>query len=115
MKLVKFENEKRYVRDFINLPKKLYDSSENMENPNTVKKILLGTHPLSKYFKLDKFLVFDDNGKAVGRFCITTYEGDNTAYMGFFDVLMIMKSRSFFLIKCLFFVKIATTKKCKDL
>ena len=87
MKLVKFENEKRYVRDFINLPKKLYDSSENMENPNTVKKILLGTHPLSKYFKLDKFLVFDDNGKAVGRFCITTYEGDNTAYMGFFECI----------------------------
>ena len=34
--IVKFENEKRYVRDFINLPKKLYDSSENMENPNAM-------------------------------------------------------------------------------
>ena len=87
MKLIKFENEKKYIRDFVKLPKILYSSNENMENPDTMKKILLGKHPLSNYFKLDKFLILDDKDKAIGRFCITTYEDDNAAYLGFFECI----------------------------
>ena len=85
MKLIKFENEEKYIKEFTKLPTIIYGSDDNMEDPDSMKKILLGEHPLSKYFKLDKFLVFDDEDKVKGRFCITTYEGDKTAYFGFFE------------------------------
>ncbi len=63
----------------------IYDSSDNMEDPDSIKKILKGEHPLSKYFALAKFLVYDDTDNVKGRFCITSYEGDKTAYFGFFE------------------------------
>lgn len=85
MKLVRFTDEDRYVKDFLKLPKMLYGSSNNTEDPSSMKSILLSTHPLSKYFSLDRFLVYSDNGKITGRFCITSYEGDDTAYFGFFE------------------------------
>lgn len=87
MKSVKFDEEKKYVRDFISLPKKLYSAQDNMEDPDSMKKFLTGTHTLSKYFELDKFLIYDDNDKAVGRFAVTTYKGDNTAYFGFYECI----------------------------
>jgi len=86
VKLVKFTDEKQYIKDFCDLPKKIYGPKDNMEDPDSMKKILLGHHPLSKYFKLDKFLVYDED-KAVGRFIITTYENDRTAYFGFYECL----------------------------
>ncbi|MBR2523484.1 MAG: hypothetical protein IKE53_03490 [Clostridiales bacterium] len=87
MRSVKFDNEDRYIRDFLSLPKKIYSSGDNMEDPDTMKKILLGQHPLSKYFHLDKFLIYDDSDRPVGRFIITTYENDKTAYFGFYECL----------------------------
>ena len=47
-----FHEEENYIKDFINLPKKLYSKKENMEDPETIKKFLNNTHPLSKYFQL---------------------------------------------------------------
>ena len=85
MKLVKFDREEKYIKDFVKLAERLYDSSDNMEDPDSIKKILKGEHPLSKYFALAKFLVYDDEGNVKGRFCITSYEGDKTAYLGFFE------------------------------
>ncbi len=85
MKLVKFDLEENYIKDFVKLPEMIYDPSDNMEDPGSMKKILKGEHPLSKYFKLAKFLVYDDTGSVKGRFCITSYEGDETAYLGFFE------------------------------
>ncbi|MBQ8300250.1 MAG: GNAT family N-acetyltransferase [Clostridia bacterium] len=84
MEYIKFEYERKYVKEFINLSKKIYSKSENMENKKEIEKLLLNVHPLSKYFHLDKFLIYDDN-KVVGRFCITTYPDDTTAYIGFFE------------------------------
>ncbi|MCR5616787.1 MAG: hypothetical protein K6F83_00670 [Clostridiales bacterium] len=84
MQLVAFKDEEKYVKEFISLPQTLYTSKDNMEEPDTMRKILLGEHPLSSYFKLDSFLVTDD-GVTKGRFCITSYEGDDTAYFGFFE------------------------------
>jgi len=86
VELVKFNDEKEHIKAFCDLPSKIYNSKDNMEDPDSMKSILLGGHPLSKYFKLDKFLVYDD-GKAVGRFAITTYENDSTAYLGFYECL----------------------------
>ncbi len=87
MKLIEFDKEPKYIKDFVNLPGKIYDPKENMEDPGTMKKILRGEHPLSSYFSLNKFLVYDDGGKAAGRFCITSYEGDDTCYLGFFECI----------------------------
>lgn len=85
MKLVKFDREEKYIKDFVKLASMIYDSNDNMEDPDSIKKILKGEHPLSKYFALAKFLVYDDTDNVKGRFCITSYEGDKTAYFGFFE------------------------------
>ncbi len=85
MKYVKFSNEKKYIKDFINLSKKLYVKN-NTDNPKEIKQILEEKHPLSKYFKIDKFLIYK-NKKTVGRFVITTYSNDKTAYIGYFECI----------------------------
>lgn len=86
MKCVKFNQEKEKIKEFIKLTKKLYSKKDNMENQEEIKKILTTTHPLSKYFSLDKFLIYKKN-KVVGRFCITTYPNDDTAYIGFIEFI----------------------------
>ncbi|MBR6627757.1 MAG: hypothetical protein IKL04_07260 [Lachnospiraceae bacterium] len=84
MKCIQFEQEKRYIKDFLKLPQKLYGPKTNMENRGEVEKLLKNTHPLSKYFTLHKFLVYRKE-EVVGRFVITTYPEDGTAYIGFFE------------------------------
>ena len=84
MECIRFEEEEKYIKDFLSLPKRLYSKDTNMENPKETERFLRGTHPLSAYFTLHKFLVYDE-GKAVGRFVITTYPEDETAYIGFFE------------------------------
>ena len=84
MEIIQFDKQNKYIRDFLSLPKSLYSSKDNMEDPDGVKKFLLGTHALSKYFKLDKFLIYN-GGKPVGRFAVTTYPDDDTAYLGFYE------------------------------
>uniref|UniRef100_UPI0040568D37 hypothetical protein n=1 Tax=Acetatifactor sp. TaxID=1872090 RepID=UPI0040568D37 len=86
MECIRLEQEKQYIRDFLGLPKRLYTKQTNMENPKEVERLLKGSHPLSKYFSLHKFLVYD-KGNAVGRFVITTYPEDKTAYIGFFECI----------------------------
>jgi hypothetical protein len=87
METIKFDKEDKYVNDFIKLANKIYDKNDNMEDPNTIKSLLLEKHPLSKYFKLDKFLIYDDKD-VVGRFAITRYPDDkNTCYIGFFECI----------------------------
>ena len=86
MELIKVGSEKEGIKKFISLPKKLYSSKDNMESPSQMKSLLEGTHPLSKYFELDAYLIMRD-GETVGRFAITTYENDPTAYLGFFECI----------------------------
>lgn len=86
MKYRKFEYESDAINEFIKLPKKLYDRNTNMEDPKQIKQLLLDKHILSKYFHLDKFLIYNAN-KVVGRFCITTYKDDENAYIGFFECI----------------------------
>lgn len=85
MNYVQFNQEKRYIKDFISLPKKLY-KKDNTENSRELKSILEGKHPLCKYFNLYKFLIYEKN-KVVGRFAITIYPNDDTAYIGFFECI----------------------------
>ena len=85
MRAVQFENEENLIRDFLSLPTKLYRPWNNMENPEEVRGLLMGTHPLSKYFSLAKWVVYDDGGTPVARFAITVYPGETTAYFGFYE------------------------------
>lgn len=86
MKLVKFENEKKFIKEFVNFPKTLYSSDNLTQDGKETEKLLLGTHPLSGYFKAHKFLVYDEK-KVVGRFVVTFYDGDENAYIGFYECI----------------------------
>ena len=87
MKCIKFNQEKKYLIDFINLPKKLYSKKDNMEDSKTILDLLQGKHPLSHYFTLNKFLIYNDS-EIVGRFIITEYPNDNNiCYIGFFECI----------------------------
>ncbi len=87
MKCIKFNKEDNYIEDFLSLPKKLYTKLDNMEDPNTMKSLLLGKHPLSHDFKLSKFLIYDEDD-VVGRFIITEYPDDKkVCYIGFFECI----------------------------
>lgn len=83
MELVRFEKEKKYVNDFLLLGRKLYGDNCVQDDAMT-KSILLSSHTLSKYFKSYNFLVYDKS-KPVGRFILTFYENDPSAYIGFFE------------------------------
>lgn len=85
MKCVKADSEK-IIKDFVKLPKLLYTSSDNMESPDSVRQLLKGEHPLSGYFGLDAYMIYNDD-KPAGRFAITTYPDDDTAYLGFFECI----------------------------
>lgn len=84
MKCIQFTNEKKYIKDFIGLSKRLYSKDDHMEDADDIKALLTGEHTLSAYFTLHKFLVYEEE-KAVGRFVITTYPEDTTAYLGFYE------------------------------
>ncbi len=87
METIKFDKEDKYVEDFLKLVTKLYDKNDNMEDVDNMRSILLEKHPLSKYFKLDKFLIYNEN-EVVGRFAITRYPDDkDTCYIGFFECI----------------------------
>lgn len=112
MKCIQFNYEKKYIEDFISLPKKLYSKKTNMEDSNTIKTLLLDTHPLSKYFKLNKFNIYDNNEKIVGRFIITEYPDDkNTCYIGFFECIKDKKTAKFLFEKANDFAKEKNYKK----
>ena len=87
MKCINFNYENNYIKDFIKLTKKIYKSKFNCEDPKVIKSLLLGKHPLSNDFKLNKFLVYK-NDKVVGRFVITEYPDEKkTCYLGFFECI----------------------------
>jgi|GEM_PF-2885813 len=52
MEIIWFNDEEKYIRDFLALPKKLYGKKDLMQNESDERKLLTGTHLLSKYFKI---------------------------------------------------------------
>ena len=111
MRCRKFNFEKDAIIDFLNLPKKIYKKNTNMENPKQIKELLLNNHVLSKYFRLDKFLIYDNNDDVVGRFCITTYNDDIVAYIGFIECVNDNEVAKFLFKKAYDFVKEKGYKK----
>ena len=108
MKLVKVGTEKSNIKKFVDFPKRLYSSKDNMESASQMKSLLEETHPLSKYFDLDAYLILRDDVTA-GRFAITTYPDDTTAYLGFFECINDKEVSSFLFSEA---EKIAKEKKC---
>lgn len=108
MKLVKVGTEKSNIKRFVDFPKRMYSSKDNMESASQMKSLLEGTHPLSKYFDLDAYLILRDDVTA-GRFAITTYPDDTTAYLGFFECINDKEVSSFLFSEA---EKIAKEKKC---
>ncbi len=84
MKCVEFNTEEKQIKDFINLPNKIYSKDNNTQNDDELRLLLQNRHPLSAYFNLYKFCIYQNN-EIVGRFIITRYEDDNVAYLGFFE------------------------------
>lgn len=85
MKAVKFDNEEKYIKDFFVLSRRLYGDDCREDEKKTVE-LLTGKHPLCKYFSACKFLIYSSENVA-GRFVITTYPNDNTAYIGFYECI----------------------------
>lgn len=86
-KIIKFETEEKYINDFISLPGKLYDKRTITQNIKDEIKILKGTHSLSKYFNLIKYLCYDEAENVIARAIVTIYPEKNQkeAYIGFFE------------------------------
>ncbi len=84
LKVIEFDREEKYIRDFLNLAKKLYKPEFYCENVNEVREILLEEHVLSKYFSIRKLLVYYE-ASVVARCILTEYEGDSNLYIGFFE------------------------------
>lgn len=84
MKCVKVGTDQKAIRDFLRLPKKLYQKNTNVESESSMKSLLLGTHLLSHYFSLDSYVIYDEV-EAAGRFAITRYPEEDVAYLGFFE------------------------------
>ncbi|MBP5679213.1 MAG: GNAT family N-acetyltransferase [Bacilli bacterium] len=95
MRCVQFTNEKKYIEDFLSLPKKLYTKKNNTEDSKTILSVLEGRHSLSKSFTLSKFLIYK-NDEVVGRFIITEYSKEKKkCYLGFFECVRDRKVAKF--------------------
>ncbi len=86
MECVRVDKDEKSIGDFLSLAKSLYTKKDNMESPDSVRKLLTGEHPMSKYFSLDAYLIYEES-RPVGRFAITIYPDDKTAYLGFFECI----------------------------
>ena len=53
MECIRVQGEKKYIKEFLLLPRCLYSQKENMESASSVRELLLKEHALSGYFDLD--------------------------------------------------------------
>lgn len=86
-RIIEFEQEEEQINDFLSFPDQLYTADKSTQNKAEELALLKGTHFLSSYFSLRKFLVYDSSGKVSAR-CVTTIYPDNPAlYLGFFEAI----------------------------
>lgn len=83
---VEFDNtDKKSMKRFLKLPKKLYGRYELMQNKETEYELLNGSHILSRYFSVYPFIAVDQSGEAVARCVLTIYPDKDEAYIGYFE------------------------------
>lgn len=86
IRIIEFETEKKYIRDFINFSKKLYSKKYYVDSPSEIREILTGQHIFSKYFRAYPILAYK-NEDVVARCLLTRYEKDDALYIGFFECI----------------------------
>lgn len=84
--LIQFDQEEKYRKDFLRLPKLLYHKNELVQNEKEEQALLFNQHILSKYFKVYKLLVYKEN-EVCARCLITLYDGEDVAYIGYFECI----------------------------
>lgn len=72
-------------RRFLELPRRLYDKADYVQNIGLEKELLDGSHVLSRYFSVLPIVVLDEAGQTLSRCILTFYEEDPCAYIGFFE------------------------------
>lgn len=85
-KAVEVGHDKERLDGFLALPKRLYDKGSYTQDMPTEELLLQGRHPLSKYFTLHAFVVYD-GAEVAGRFALTAYPQEKTLYLGFYECI----------------------------
>lgn len=75
----------QYTAAFCALPGTLYSKRELMQDAETERQLIAGTHILSRYFQVYPFLALDENAQAAARCILTLYPDRTGAYIGFFE------------------------------
>lgn len=70
---------------FLALPRELYPSELQTQEPKTERQLLTGKHPLSSCFQVWPLLALDESDEPAARCLLTCYPGDDTGYVGFFE------------------------------
>ena len=76
--------DKKGMRDFLALPRRIYSAGELTQSPAEELALLKGAHVLSRYFTVTPILIYRGS-RAVSRGVVTLYPKDSTAYFGFFE------------------------------
>ena len=71
-------------RDFLSIPKIIYDDRDCPQDLDTEKAILEGKHAISKDITVMPFVIYD-YGKPKARCLVTFYENDDKAYLGYYE------------------------------
>jgi len=81
------KDKDEYIRAFLAFPIELYEGDCYTQSVKDEMALLTGTHVLSHYFTIYPYSVIDEQNKVVGRCALTSYEGDEVAYLGFFECI----------------------------
>ncbi len=74
-----------FDRQFLALPKRLYDRAHRTQDTKAERALLDGTHALSGEFTMQFYLAVDESTSPLGRCALTYYDDDPAAYVGFFE------------------------------
>lgn len=74
-----------FDKQFLALPKRLYDRARRTQDTKAERALLNGTHALSGEFSMQFYLALDESASPLGRCALTYYDDDPAAYVGFFE------------------------------
>lgn len=72
--------------DFLLLPKILYNKKTIHQNESEERLILKGEHPLSHYFSIVKFVLYDKD-QPVGRAMLIDYPNSDICFIGYYECI----------------------------
>ena len=84
IKVVRLNNNIKYIGDFLDFPSKIYDKHLITQDKKEENLLIYGEHILSHEFKFIPFIAYE-NDEVVARAALTIYPVNTTAYVGFFE------------------------------